>query len=338
MPIELSTVADDHVVLHESTKVHRFDELKPDSDYVLAGVDVHTLPRPPGEHLTTFATVNDVHFGETECGVIEGFDGGPILSVGAGETSYPETMNRGAIEEITAMTPVAVLAKGDLTRDGEPAEYQAFLDHYGTAFGDRLHHVRGNHDSYHGQTYASGHQVIDVPGTRLVLLDTVIPEHTTGQITSETEAWLDDAAASTDQPVLVFGHHHPWPPGSAKREPTYFGLDPDSSERLVDVIARRMNILGYFAGHTHRNRTRRFDATGDVPFIEIGCVKDFPGSWAEYRVFEGGVLQIHHRISTPDALAWSEQCRGLYADAGIDYVAYAFGPRVEDRCLPIWPR
>ena len=54
MPIELSTVADDHAVLHESAKVHRFDELKPDSDYVLAGVNVHTLPRPPGEHLTTF--------------------------------------------------------------------------------------------------------------------------------------------------------------------------------------------------------------------------------------------------------------------------------------------
>ena len=35
-------------------------------------------------------------------------------------------------------------------------------------------------------------------------------------------------------------------------------------------------------------------------------MKDFPGSWAEYRVFEGGILQVHHRISTPDALAWTD--------------------------------
>jgi hypothetical protein len=71
-----------------------------------------------------------------------------------------------------------------------------------------------------------------------------------------------------------------------------------------------------------------------VPTVEVGCVKDFPGTWAEYRVFEGGILQVVHRISAPDALAWSERCRGLYADFGLDYAAYALG-RLEDRCFPI---
>ena len=35
-----------------------------------------------------------------------------------------------------------------------------------------------------------------------------------------------------------------------------------------------------------------------MPSIEVGCVKDFPGTWAEYRVYEGGVMQVVHRISS----------------------------------------
>ena len=54
-------------------------------------------------------------------------------------------------------------------------------------------------------------------------------------------------------------------------------------------------------------------------------MKDFPGTWAEYQVYDGGILQIVHRISSPEALAWSEQCRGLYADFGINYTEYALG-------------
>ena len=75
-------------------------------------------------------------------------------------------------------------------------------------------------------------------------------------------------------------------------------------------------------------------AAGGVPSIEVGCVKDFPGTWAEYQVYDGGMLQIVHRISSPEALAWSEQCRGLYADFGVDYTAYGLG-RLDHRCFLI---
>ena len=39
-------------------------------------------------------------------------------------------------------------------------------------------------------------------------------------------------------------------------------------------------------------------------------------------------------MSSPDALAWSEQCRTLYSDFGVDYATYALG-RLEDRCFAI---
>ena len=120
-------------------------------------------------------------------------------------------------------------------------------------------------------------------------------------------------------------------PGSVERSPEYFGINPDDSERLVEVVARRPRIRGYFAGHTHRNRVRRFEASGDVPFVEVAGVKDFPGVWAEYRVFEGGILQVVRRASSPEALAWSERTRdmfgGLYGD-------YALGA-LADRCFAI---
>jgi hypothetical protein len=78
-------------------------------------------------------------------------------------------------------------------------------------------------------------------------------------------------------------------------------------------------------------------ARSGVPTIEVGCVKDFPGTWAEYRVFEGGVLQVVHRISSPEALAWSERCRHLYAAYGVDYEAYAMGP-LSARCFALSER
>ena len=90
--------------------------------------------------------------------------------------------------------------------------------------------------------------------------------------------------------------------------------------------------MAYAAGHTHRHRVRRTAA--GVPSIEVGCVKDFPGTWAEYRVHEGGIEQVVHRVSTPAALSWSERCRHLYRDFGVDYEAYALGS-LEDRCFLI---
>lgn len=333
--MELTTVADDVAVVFDDFDVRIYDGLEPDQDYEYDGVAFRTLPRPPGERLCTFATVNDVHFGETDCGIIEGFDIGPIFRAEPGEEPYPVTMNRGAIAEIAARDMAVVVVKGDLTSLGTFAEYQQFLDHYSTAFGDRLVHVRGNHDAYYGNTFADdAPKLVELPGVALAVIDTSIPAQASGQVTPETLTWLGDVAARSDVPVLVFGHHHVWNPQASVRPDTYFGIDPGDSERLVELVAGHPAITGYFAGHTHRNRVRRFGPTGDVPWVEVACVKDFPGAWAEYRVFEGGVLQVFHRIAAHDALVWTQKTREMYAGG---YFEYAFGS-LADRCFPIWPR
>jgi Icc protein len=328
---ELTTVADDEAVIHDGLAVRRIEDLPADTHHELEGFEFRTLPRL-GERLTTFATLNDVHFGEEVCGLMEGLPDGPVFRAAPGADPYPEVMNRAAIAEIRDLDPAAVVVKGDLTNDGLDAEYAAFLAAYQPAFGDRLHHVRGNHDAYRHQTYApEGPQRIDLEGVTIALLDTTVPGRSSGGLSAEQLEWLDTVAAEADRPVLALGHHHVWSPDSNSRPDGYFGIHPDDSERLVEVVARRPAIIAYAAGHTHRNRVRHIRATGDVPWIEVACVKDYPGSWAEYRVFEGAVLQIHRRVSSPEALEWTEQTRHMFAG---QYGDYAFG-RLGDRCLAI---
>lgn len=325
-------MADDLVVMHDGLDVHRFDGLTADREHELLGRQVRTLARPGGELLCRFATVNDVHFGEIEAGRIDDLAEGPVQRAEPGEPPYPETMNRGAAAEIDAAGITTVIAKGDLTTDGRDEEFAAFERCYRDRFGSGLLAVRGNHDAYRGQNVYPGDTRLDLPGVTVALIDTVIPEHTTGQVRAGTLDWLDDLAAGADRPVLVMGHHQQWTHGN--RSPDYFGINPDDSDALTALIARRRSIVAYSAGHTHRHRVRRLAGAGGVPSIEVGCTKDFPGTWAEHRVYEGGIMQVIHRVSSPEALSWSERCRHLYRDFGIDYEHYALG-ELEDRCFVI---
>ena len=328
--MDITTVADDLIVVHDGASVHRIEGLAPGTEVRLDGALIRTLDRPDGELLARVATVNDVHFGEVEAGRIDDHTDGPIQRAAPHEPPYPETMNLGAAAEMAAAGVDAVFVKGDLSAYGRPDEWAAFEACYRTTFGDSLHVVRGNHDAYEGQTEYAGDRWVELPGVSVALLDTTIPFHTTGRITDDQIDWLDTHAAAADRPVLVMGHHQQWTEGA--RNDDYFGLHPDSSDALTALIGRRSQVVAYTAGHTHRHRRRVLP--GGVPTIEVGCVKDFPGTWAEYRVYEGGIIQVVHRVSTPEALAWSERCRHLYADFGVDYESYALGT-LADRCFTI---
>lgn len=298
-----------------------------------------TQPGPPGEHLATVATVNDLHFGETVCGHLQGVDVGPLLQSEPGEEPYPTVMNRAAVQEIAAISPDAVVAKGDLTATGSADQYEEFQTVYGPALGSRLVCTFGNHDKpgTGGALPAlSTVQAVKLPGVTLAVLDTARPGLPGGQVSPDQAEWLDELSARSDVPVLVFGHH---PVGGQDIE-ELFGpgvahatcLDPESSDLLASVVTRRAAICGYFAGHTHRNKVRHLPATGPFPWVEVACVKDFPGSWAEYLIYEGGIRQVHHRItSEPAALRWSERCRSMFAGL---YPSYALGEE-SDRCFDI---
>ena len=328
--MDVTTVADDLIVAHRGTDVVRLADLQPGTVHRLGDHQVRTLQRPDGDLLCRVGTVNDLHFGELDCGKIDDDARGPIQHVESGEQPHPQTMNSAAVEEMMAADLAAVVVKGDLTDDGTDAEFAEFEACYRDAFGDRLHVVRGNHDAYHGQQHYTGDEWIVLPGACVAVLDTVRPEATPGAISAAQLEWLDDLAAGADQPVIVMGHHQQWVSGRRHAELLR------SRSRQQRRAQRRC-----VAAAQHRRLHRRAHpppsagamACG-VPTIEVGCVKDFPGTWAEYRVYEGGITQVVHRLSSPPALSWSERCRHLLADFGIDYEVYALGT-LEDRCFNI---
>lgn len=339
--IEVTTTVGD-VSTTTSGRYHsaRVTGLEPATTYSLTvdGVDatpllpptVTTLERPAGRLLSTVATVNDVHFGEVECGKLGTPEElGPIFEAEPGERAYPLVMNHAAIDEIEALGPDAVVVKGDLTDLGTEPEYEQFVAAY-SRLGERMHHVRGNHDAMvTEQIAATAPFAVALDGVTLAVLDTVRPGTDRGRISAAQLEWLDDLAGAATTPVLVFGHHHPWDPSSRERNETYFGINPDDSDALCALITRRESIGGYFAGHTHRTRVRHFPHARNVPIVEIACVKDYPGAWAEYRVYEHGYVQLTRRISSPDALAWTEKTRGMFAGL---YRDYALGS-LADRCF-----
>ena len=330
MTVDLTTVTPEYAVLHDSRTKIVVKDLEPGQLQHHHGHRFETLP-DLGDLRSRFATVNDVHFGEVRCGVTSNPDMGPIYTSDE-ENPHPEFMNRGAIEEIEGINPDAVLVKGDLTDNGSPAQYEKFLQFYAGAFAEKLYHQTGNHDAYYSEDIQPGKQIcVELPGVTLAMIDTVKPGLTGGTCYDHDLQWLDELARETTQPVLVFGHHQVWDPATPYRSADYFGIQPDESEKLIELFSRRAALRAYLCGHTHRNRVRRFPVTGDVPWIEVACVKDFPGSWAEYRVCAQGILQIHHRISTPEALQWSEKTRDMYNGS---YFDYAFG-KLSDRCLVV---
>ncbi|MDQ6726440.1 MAG: metallophosphoesterase [Actinomycetota bacterium] len=330
--MELTTVTDTEAVLHDGLRVIRVDGLRPGRQQTVEGLTFHTLARPPGQLLARVATVSDVHIGETECGRYDGVNLGPPLRAEPDEPPYPETMARAAATEIATAGVDVVVAKGDVTGRGAIGELATFLDIFEPSFGDRLHWTNGNHDVCTVSELPAGErpatELVRVAGARLALLDTAVPGETGGRVTDGQLSWLDDLGADPGDgtPVLVFGHHPLF-------DHTAFtaGIDSASSDRLVEVFARRPALAGYFAGHSHRNLVRRLAQTGDVPWAEIGATKDYPGVWAEYRIYEGGILQVVHRISSPEALAWTERTRAMFGGL---YPSYSFGS-LADRCFRV---
>ena len=171
------------------------------------------------------------------------------------------------------------------------------------------------------------------PGVTVALLDTAIPDSASGRVTADQLDELDDLAADARRApcscsaTTIRGIRRPH-----ERPDSYFGINPDDSEA---------------PGRGHRPPTRTSAATSPAtptatgsaaspppatcPYVEVACVKDYPGAWAEYEVYEGGIVQLHHRISTPEALDWTERTRAMFFGA---YPEYSFGD-LDDRCFVI---
>ncbi len=323
---ELVAVGVHEVEIIGDGAIYRVGGLDADTAGTIDGVAYRTLP-DVGEHLATVTTVNDVHLGEIECGKIVGVVEA-AFRVQPGETPYATFMSEAVIEDMRALSPDAVIVKGDLTSFGTRDEFDAFRALYEPAFGDRLTYVRGNHDSYPGEVYADWPvQIVDVPGARIILLDTSRVASGSGYISRDQ---IDATAAAADEattPVIVMGHHPLFVDGAMAPE-RFDGVNPTDSAALLAALLPRRHVVSYSAGHTHR--CHRVDVDG-LAVTQVACVKDFPGAWAEYHVGTRGIAQTVHRASRPDAVAWAETTRTMFDGF---YGAYAMG-ELRERCFTL---
>ncbi len=146
--------------------------------------------------------------------------------------------------------------------------------------------------------------VDDVPGLRVVSVDTAIERRGIGTLVPHGDAAIE-AAGEAEAGVLVLLHHqiqrHLYP----THHPA--GIGRDEGNEFVHRLARANPNSWVSSGHTHRNRAR---TVGPVQLTEVASTRDWPGVWAGYEIREGGITQTVRRVEARDAITWHEYSRG----------------------------
>lgn len=298
------------------------------ADPLLWPEQVRTLPAPAGAQVASFATLNDLHFGERRFGDVRGDGGLP----------YWQYMNDDAIADINAAGVDFVVIKGDIADEGEQWQFEAAAAAFARI--EAPHDAfLGNHDYYGpcrdgytilGQPPAP--RVLERAGWRLVLMETHEAGSHHGRFGAERQAWLADALAGGDAPALVFLHHQPVPPEHKGGYVNSIGIVPEESVKLFELIGCSPQVRAVIVGHTHRNRVRTYPQAPGVPFVEVCCTKDYPGGWGHYRLYDDGSFrQEVRRTSSARALAHAHRCGAMY-DGG--YRRFAIGP-LDQRCYAV---
>lgn len=293
---------------------------------------LRTLPTPAGDQLFRFATVNDLHLGRGERGLH-----GHLPHGDSEAASRPFGAARDAIDAAADWGAELLIVKGDLCDQ----TYEWTWVQAAKLLGDLPMTVRllpGNHDSgtlrrfepeegaaRHGLHMTRGVDHLDVPGLRVLLVDSTISGRGWGAVARHADA-VADLAGEVRTGVFVATHHQP----QRFRIPWYWphGIPgPDAGTFARGLVAANPRALAS-SGHTHRCRVRTVNG---LPWSEVAATNHFPGVWAGYRVHEGGIMQVVRRTAAGATLAWSEHTRDVLG--GI-WALWATGT-VPDRCFTL---
>jgi 3',5'-cyclic-AMP phosphodiesterase len=295
-----------------------------------------TLTRPRGELLSRVVTLSDLHIGHARHGLLKTMADRtglrPAASIRCG---------RAALAEASGWSPDLLVLKGDLTQHGWRAEWAEITELVAGRPADLpVLAMPGNHDvalrrdidHVDGLSLAGlpsdPVQHVDLPGVRVVAVDSTVEGRNHGTVAATGEAVSDLAAdaARDGRAVLVFLHHPLEVTPLPVKYPT--GVPHRAATRFAAALGRANPRSLISGGHTHRNRVHR---RGPVVHTEVASTRDWPGVWAGYAVHEDGLRQVVRRIEDPAALGWIEYSR--WAVGGV-WRWYAPG-RLEDRCFTV---
>jgi len=164
--------------------------------------------------------------------------------------------------------PEAVVATGDLTENGAPAQY-AMLAEVLAPLPMPVYLAAGNHDdrdalraAFPGHRHLHGEDgfvqyAVEFQPLRLVVLDTLIPGQPGGALCERRLRWLDRTLAQSERPTIVAQHHPPFASGLDFMDD--MGLADATAEAAV--LARHPHVERVICGHQHRNAIARFGGT-----------------------------------------------------------------------------
>ncbi|WP_257570961.1 metallophosphoesterase [Streptomyces sp. NP160] len=153
-----------------------------------------------------------------------------------------------ALGRAAALDVDAVVITGDLVEHGRPEEYAVLrevLDDAARSMRAPVLLAAGNHDdgealvvAFGGTPHLAGgavtHYGVDLPGARLLVLDSAVRGRGTGRLGAEQLEWLDaELAAHPDVPALLALHHPPAPVGI----PFLDGMGLEDAGALAVVVA-----------------------------------------------------------------------------------------------------
>jgi 3',5'-cyclic AMP phosphodiesterase CpdA len=291
--------------------------------------NVTTTTPPCGRLLSRVATIGDLHLGETRFGML------PTLSSHRDPVvAHPVVCTAAAIEELLAWGAELLIVKGDIAHGSRRIDYELA----GELLGDLPIPVLllpGNHDGGNirgldpvaaldrfGLELTEGVTVRDLPGVRIVGVDTRTKSQG-GAVARSTDAVVA-AVRGTEGGALVTLHHQLM----TTPVPTYPppGVPARDARAFLDAVAAAHPATVVTSGHTHRHRARRH---GPLLVTEVGSTKDYPGTWAGYLVYEGGIVQTVRRVTAPAAIRWTENTARMFGGA---WGRWSPG-RLEDRCV-----
>lgn len=160
--------------------------------------------------------------------------------------------------------PLAVVLTGDLADDGSAAAY-THLRSLLEPLTCPLYVLPGNHDDraalrrafsdqptlHHASIEDHIQYEVELPGLRLLTLDTVVPEASHGALCTQRLNWLDmQLALHPNMPTLLAMHHPPFETylGSMDRVGLLHG-----AVELAAVVARHPQVQRIVCGHLHRS-------------------------------------------------------------------------------------
>jgi 3',5'-cyclic AMP phosphodiesterase CpdA len=228
--------------------------------------------------------------------------------IAANRLSETNILTERALRVVAAFNPPpdVVLITGDLTECGLQAEYANLAGMLSRNLTMPVYVIPGNHDRRDNLRESLAHlpgvtadpdfvqYAIEDHPIRLVMLDTLVPGASHGELSASQLQWLDRTlAAEPAKPTLIAMHHPPFVTGLPHMD--RIGLLNPNAFRTV--IARHKQVERIICGHHHRPIVGQFAHTivsispSVAHQVELTFDESEPGAFN----FEPPAFQLHFR-------------------------------------------